>query len=71
VLLQTHYNQLVTTPAARPVLTVLKDILYARVKVSVGIEFCTKEFFKVNAVFSKVFIQLEIIFLICILLHVR
>ncbi|KAJ9178773.1 hypothetical protein P3X46_010630 [Hevea brasiliensis] len=32
VLLQTHHNQLVTTPAARPVLTVLKDILYARVK---------------------------------------
>ncbi|XP_048225762.1 WD repeat-containing protein 3 isoform X2 [Ricinus communis] len=32
VLLQTHYNQLVTTPAARPVLTVLKDILYARVQ---------------------------------------
>ncbi|GAV85737.1 WD40 domain-containing protein/Utp12 domain-containing protein, partial [Cephalotus follicularis] len=32
VLLQTHYNQLVTTPAARPVLTILKDILYARVK---------------------------------------
>ncbi|XP_050227570.1 uncharacterized protein LOC126677138 [Mercurialis annua] len=32
VLLQTHYNQLVTTPAARPLLTVLKDILYARVK---------------------------------------
>jgi len=36
VLLQTHYNQLVTTPAARPVLTVLKDILYARVKVIIG-----------------------------------
>lgn len=33
VLLQTHYNQLVTTPAARSVLTVLKDVLYARVKV--------------------------------------
>lgn len=32
VLLQTHYNQLVTTPAARPVLTLLKDILYERVK---------------------------------------
>ncbi|KAJ8754057.1 hypothetical protein K2173_001955 [Erythroxylum novogranatense] len=32
VLLQTHYHQLITTPAARPVLTVLKDILYARVK---------------------------------------
>ncbi|KAG2686360.1 hypothetical protein I3760_09G002600 [Carya illinoinensis] len=32
VLLQTHHNQLVTTPAARPVLTVLKSILYARVK---------------------------------------
>ncbi|KAK9290842.1 hypothetical protein L1049_009046 [Liquidambar formosana] len=32
VLLQTHHNQLVSTPAARPVLTVLKDILYARVK---------------------------------------
>uniref|UniRef100_A0A6N2KG93 Small-subunit processome Utp12 domain-containing protein n=1 Tax=Salix viminalis TaxID=40686 RepID=A0A6N2KG93_SALVM len=34
VLLQTHYNQLVTTPAARPVLTLLKDILYERVKES-------------------------------------
>lgn len=33
MLLQTHHNQLVTTPAARAVLTVLKDILYARVKV--------------------------------------
>ncbi|KAL5546056.1 hypothetical protein UlMin_005743 [Ulmus minor] len=32
VLLQTHYNQLVTTPAARPVLTVLKEILYSRIK---------------------------------------
>ncbi|CBI30172.3 unnamed protein product, partial [Vitis vinifera] len=32
VLLQTHYNQLVTTPSARPVLSVLRDILYARVK---------------------------------------
>lgn len=32
VLLQTHHNQLTTTPAARPVLTVLKDILHAKVK---------------------------------------
>ncbi|KAH0467263.1 hypothetical protein IEQ34_004501 [Dendrobium chrysotoxum] len=32
VLLQTHHNQLITTPAARPILTVLKDILHARVK---------------------------------------
>uniref|UniRef100_A0A7N2M7D1 Small-subunit processome Utp12 domain-containing protein n=1 Tax=Quercus lobata TaxID=97700 RepID=A0A7N2M7D1_QUELO len=32
VLLQTHHHQLVTTPAARPMLTVLKDILYARIK---------------------------------------
>ncbi|XP_010524525.1 PREDICTED: WD repeat-containing protein 3-like [Tarenaya hassleriana] len=32
ILLQTHHNQLVTTPAARPVLTVLRDILHARVK---------------------------------------
>ncbi|XP_062117383.1 uncharacterized protein LOC133831195 [Humulus lupulus] len=32
VLLQTHYNQLITTPAARPVLTVLKELLYARIK---------------------------------------
>lgn len=32
VLLQTHHSQLVCTPAARPLLTVLKDILYARVK---------------------------------------
>ncbi|WCJ34441.1 transducin family protein / WD-40 repeat family protein [Euphorbia peplus] len=32
VLLQTHHSQLVTTPAARPVLTILKDILYDRVK---------------------------------------
>ncbi|XP_057983987.1 uncharacterized protein LOC131168514 [Malania oleifera] len=32
VLLQTHHNQLVSTPAARPVLIVLKDILYAKVK---------------------------------------
>ncbi|KAF5187418.1 Wd repeat-containing protein [Thalictrum thalictroides] len=32
VLLQIHHNQLVTTPAARPVLTILKDILFARVK---------------------------------------
>ncbi|KDP29196.1 hypothetical protein JCGZ_16585 [Jatropha curcas] len=32
VLLQIHHNQLITTPAARPILTVLKDILYARVK---------------------------------------
>ena len=34
VLLQTHHNQLTTTPAARSVLTELKDILYSRVKVS-------------------------------------
>lgn len=33
VLLQTHYNQLVSTPAARPVLTALKEILYGRIKV--------------------------------------
>lgn len=33
VLLQTHHNQLVTTPAARPALTILRDILYARIKV--------------------------------------
>ncbi|XP_073009438.1 uncharacterized protein [Typha latifolia] len=32
VLLQTHHNQLTTTPAARPMLTVLKDILHERVK---------------------------------------
>ncbi|PIA54777.1 hypothetical protein AQUCO_00900986v1 [Aquilegia coerulea] len=32
ILLQIHHNQLVTTPAARPVLTILKDILFARVK---------------------------------------
>ncbi|KAK8938772.1 hypothetical protein KSP39_PZI010871 [Platanthera zijinensis] len=32
VLLQTHHSQLTTTPAARPVLTVLKDILHAKVK---------------------------------------
>ncbi|KGN48472.2 WD repeat-containing protein 3 [Cucumis sativus] len=32
VLLQTHHNQLVTTPAARPALTILRDILYARIK---------------------------------------
>jgi len=32
VLLQTHHNQLTTTPAARSVLTELKDILYSRVK---------------------------------------
>ncbi|OVA17951.1 WD40 repeat [Macleaya cordata] len=32
MLLQTHHNQLVTTPAARPILTILKDILYARVQ---------------------------------------
>ncbi|XP_024037499.1 uncharacterized protein LOC102607925 isoform X2 [Citrus sinensis] len=32
VLLQVHHHQLITTPSARPALTVLKDILYARVK---------------------------------------
>ncbi|XP_043700893.1 WD repeat-containing protein 3 [Telopea speciosissima] len=32
VLLQTHHSQLVTTPASRPVLTILKDILYTRIK---------------------------------------
>ncbi|XP_042505064.1 WD repeat-containing protein 3 [Macadamia integrifolia] len=32
VLLQIHHNQLVSTPASRPVLTVLKDILYTRIK---------------------------------------
>lgn len=32
VLLQTHYNQLVSTPAARPLLTTLKDILHKKVK---------------------------------------
>ena len=34
VLLQTHHNQLTTTPAARSILTDLKDILYGRVKVN-------------------------------------
>ncbi|KAK6943894.1 WD40 repeat [Dillenia turbinata] len=32
VLLQTHYNQLVTTSSARPLLTSLKDILYSQIK---------------------------------------
>ncbi|PKA52792.1 Dynein assembly factor with WDR repeat domains 1 [Apostasia shenzhenica] len=32
VLLQTHHNQLITTPAAKPMLTVLKDILHSSVK---------------------------------------
>ncbi|KAH7512033.1 hypothetical protein FEM48_Zijuj12G0047600 [Ziziphus jujuba var. spinosa] len=32
VLLQTHYNQLISTPAARPVLTILKEKLYPRTK---------------------------------------
>ncbi|KAJ1418923.1 WD40/YVTN repeat-like-containing domain superfamily [Sesbania bispinosa] len=32
LLLQTHYNQLLATPAARPVLTVFSDIFYERVK---------------------------------------
>ncbi|KAF8389466.1 hypothetical protein HHK36_026161 [Tetracentron sinense] len=32
MLLQTHHNQLVATPSARPILTILRDILYARVK---------------------------------------
>uniref|UniRef100_A0A0D9VPM7 Small-subunit processome Utp12 domain-containing protein n=1 Tax=Leersia perrieri TaxID=77586 RepID=A0A0D9VPM7_9ORYZ len=32
VLLQTHHNQLTTTPSARSILTELKDILYSRVK---------------------------------------
>jgi hypothetical protein len=52
VLLQTHHNQLVTTPAARPMLTVLKDKLYATLKVIIGLEFCKKKFYKVNVVFS-------------------
>lgn len=37
LLLQVHHHQLITTPSARPVLTVLKDILYARVKVIIAI----------------------------------
>ncbi|ESQ55947.1 hypothetical protein EUTSA_v10024329mg [Eutrema salsugineum] len=32
IVLQTHHNQLVTTPAARPILSVLRDILHANVK---------------------------------------
>ncbi|KAE9621797.1 putative transcription factor WD40-like family [Lupinus albus] len=32
LLLQTHYNQLLSTPAARPVLTAFSDIFYERVK---------------------------------------
>ncbi|KAK7337130.1 hypothetical protein VNO77_17690 [Canavalia gladiata] len=32
LLLQTHYNQLLTTPAARPILTVFSDIFYEKVK---------------------------------------
>ncbi|CAN6916134.1 unnamed protein product [Brassica oleracea] len=34
IVLQTHHNQLVTTPAARPILSVLRDILHAKVKES-------------------------------------
>ncbi|RZC21379.1 WD repeat-containing protein 3 isoform B [Glycine soja] len=34
LLLQTHYNQLLATPAARPILTVFSDIFYERVKVN-------------------------------------
>ncbi|KAE8721011.1 hypothetical protein F3Y22_tig00017627pilonHSYRG00004 [Hibiscus syriacus] len=32
ILLQTHHSQLISTPSARPVLAVLKEIIYARVK---------------------------------------
>ncbi|XVE96575.1 hypothetical protein REPUB_Repub02eG0234700 [Reevesia pubescens] len=32
VLLQTHHSRLISTPSARPILTVLKEIIYARVK---------------------------------------
>ncbi|KAG7582840.1 WD40-repeat-containing domain [Arabidopsis suecica] len=32
IILQTHHNQLVTTPSARPVLSVLRDILYSKIK---------------------------------------
>ncbi|XP_057721128.1 uncharacterized protein LOC130935409 [Arachis stenosperma] len=32
LLLQTHYNQLLTTPAARPILTAFSDIFYEHVK---------------------------------------
>ncbi|CAN8324599.1 unnamed protein product [Cochlearia groenlandica] len=34
IILQTHHNQLVTTPAARPVLSLLRDILHSKVKES-------------------------------------
>ncbi|KAG6519510.1 hypothetical protein ZIOFF_023004 [Zingiber officinale] len=36
VLLQTHHNQLTTAVASRPILTVLKDILHEKVKLSSG-----------------------------------
>ncbi|KAE8720367.1 hypothetical protein F3Y22_tig00020266pilonHSYRG00016 [Hibiscus syriacus] len=32
ILLQTRHSQLISTPSSRPVLAVLKDIIYARVK---------------------------------------
>lgn len=41
VLLQTHFNQLVSTPAARPMLTGLKEILYPEVKVFGLFSICT------------------------------
>ncbi|CAH2079037.1 unnamed protein product [Thlaspi arvense] len=34
IVLQTHHNQLVTTPSARPILSVLRDVLHAKVKES-------------------------------------
>lgn len=39
VLLQVHHHQLIATPSARPVLTVLRDILSARVKVIILFSF--------------------------------
>ena len=34
VLLQTHHSPLISTPSAKPILIVLKEILYSRVKVN-------------------------------------
>lgn len=39
ILLQTHYHQLISTPSARPLLSDLKDVLHARVKVFYNVAF--------------------------------
>lgn len=53
VLLQTHYNQLVSTPSARPILSTLKEHLHKKVKVRIYLFGTTDKSGKKKSVYQQ------------------